>query len=741
MSRKIKWISIVLALVMLVLSINVSPVVGSPGETVRVWVQYKPGQSSTVLGILRASKAQIHYTFSDLDSFVVSLPSKALEGILKNPSVLGVEEDVERYPFAPMQHIPMSEVLSLTTDSIDANGQTVPWGIDAVQARDVWDANRDGAVDQGAPTGSGRTVCIIDTGYYQDHEDLPSAVGGYSQVDDNWARDGYGHGTHVAGTIDGLNNAKGVVGVSPGEISLYIVKYFNDDGAATMASDLVDAINRCADNGANIISMSLGGSRSNGLEKRAFNNLYAQGILHIAAAGNAGDTSYSYPASYDSVVSVAAIDESKLIANFSQQNDQVEIAAPGVNVLSTVPFLNENKVTVDGVTYDANHIEYAAHGTANGALADGGLCDSTGNWSGNIVLCERGVISFYDKVMNVQNSGGAAVIIYNNEPGGFLGTLGEGNSSEIIGLSMSQEDGLNLINNYLGTSASLSSSYNWPASGYEAWNGTSMATPHVSAVAALLWSSDTTLSNVDIREAMNATAYDLGTAGRDNAYGNGLVQAYDALQYLGGGSGTDNPPSIDITNPLGGETVAGTVVITADASDDVGVAQVEFLIDDTTISADEDGSDGWSVSWDTTVFSDGGHTITASATDTIGQTVSDSVSVTVDNNNGGATIDLSVLAYKVRGSLYADLTWSGATSDNVDIYRDGVLITTTTNDGFETDATGQKGGGNATYQVCEEGTTTCSNEVAVNWQVFSTDFIEAKQYRAVQKQDTWTALF
>jgi subtilisin family serine protease len=717
MLKKLQWFSVFLILFVLAFSINTSPVRSAPDDSVRIWVQYQPGQGQAVRSLLQSKKAQFHYAFADLDAYVVSLPSQALAGILNNPHVLGVEEDAKRYPLAPTQRTPFSEALGLSADTVDANGQTVPWGIDAVQARDVWDSNRDGAVDSGAPTGAGRTVCVIDTGYYEGHEDLPAAVGGYSQVDADWTTDGAGHGTHVAGTIDGVNNSLGVVGVSPGEISLYIIKIFDNDGLWTNASDLVAAINQCSDNGANVISMSLGGPRPNGLEKRAFNNLYQAGILHVAAAGNDGNTDDNYPASYDSVISVAAVDESLTVADFSQQTDQVELAAPGVGVLSTVPFVDTSTVTVDGVDYDALHIENAARGTASGTLVDGGLCDTTGTWTGAVVLCQRGAISFYDKVMNVQNSGGAAALIFNNEPGNFLGTLDVGNTSEIIALSLSQEDGTFLFENKLGSVASVYSELSWPTSSYEAWGGTSMATPHVSAVAALIWSANPTLSNQEIREAMNATALELGAAGRDNAYGYGLVRAYDALQYLGGGSGTDEPPSISITAPAAGTTVADIVIITANASDDVGVAQVEFFVDGSSLGFDDIGSDGWSASWDTTAFADGLHTVSAAATDTAGQSASDSVSVTVDNS-GGVTypIDLSVTAYKVRGSQYADLVWSGANTTHVDIYRDGVIVNTTLNDGSETDITGQKGGGTAFYQVCEAGNTTnCSNEVTADW--------------------------
>ena len=194
---------------------------------------------------------------------------------------------------------------------------------------------------------------------------------------------------------------------------------------------------------------------------------------------------------------------------------------------------------VDGVDYLGAHIEYSARGTASGALVDGGLCTTTGAWAGKVVLCQRGDISFYDKVMNVQNSGGAAAVIYNNVPGGFLGTLGEGYSSTIIAISLSQEDGQYLVANKLGSTGVIESTLTQPASGYEYYDGTSMATPHVSAVAALVWSADPTATNAEIRDALVATAEDLGDTGRDTSYGYGLVQTANALEYLtGSGGGT-----------------------------------------------------------------------------------------------------------------------------------------------------------------------------------------------------------
>jgi len=508
---------------------------GVGGGKVRVMVTFAPGAQTQVANALKGAGAEFHYTFADLNTFTVSLPAAALEGIRRNPNVVLVEEDVERYPIG----INASQAAGLALSTLNASGQTVPYGIDMVQARDVWDANRDGVIDSGASTGSNRKICIIDSGFYRDHEDLSGVnVSGYAG-NLTWYQDGSSHGTHVAGTIAAMNNALGVVGVTPGTVNLYIVRVFGDDGAWAYSSTLIDAAYKCRDAGANIISMSLGGSRSNTTEKNGFATLYnSYNILSIAAAGNDGTTAYSYPASYDTVISVAAIDVNKVVADFSQKNNQVELAAPGVGVLSTVPYLDITTLTTDGVTYSAGHIEFSARGTATGALVNGGLCDSVGSWSGKVVLCERGVISFYDKVHNVQLGGGVAAAIYNNVPGGFLGTLGDGNSSTIIGISLTQEDGQYLVANKLGQTATVSSSLTKPASGYEYYDGTSMATPHVSAVAALVWGAKPTATNAEIRQVLQQTAQDLGTAGKDNSYGYGLVQAKAAIDRLGGGGGS-----------------------------------------------------------------------------------------------------------------------------------------------------------------------------------------------------------
>lgn len=138
------------------------------------------------------------------------------------------------------------------------------------------------------------------------------------------------------------------------------------------------------------------------------------------------------------MISVAAVDSNEVVASFSQKNEDVEIAAPGVAVLSTVPWLDLNTLTfADSDSVAGGHVEFSARTTGRaGAIADGGLCDSVGAWSGKVVLCQRGRIDFNTKVRNVRSGGGAAAVIYNNVAidatcGDFAGTLGSGNSSTI----------------------------------------------------------------------------------------------------------------------------------------------------------------------------------------------------------------------------------------------------------------------------------------------------------------------
>ncbi len=512
----------------LLVLLGVSLISYGQAEKVRVYVEFERFSPQAVAAV-RAAGGTVHYEFPRQNAVAVTLPQAAIPGLLRNPNIVNIEEDPIREPYA----------------------QTTPYGIPMVQA------------DQVSFNGSsGMKVCIIDSGYFKNHIDLQD--NGVTSTTDSGTGDpfvdGCGHGTHVAGTVAALDNTEGVEGVvGTGALGLHIVKVFGNNCSWAYSSTLVNAANKCRDAGAKVISMSLGGSFSSRTEQMAFNDLYNQGILSVAAAGNGGNNQKSYPASYPSVISVAAIDASKTVASFSQKNDQVELAAPGVSVLSTVPWLDLNTLTADSTTWTGAYIDGAdrTSGLPGPLFGSSGDKCASGNasYNGRIVLCQRGDISFADKVNNVFNSGGLAAVIYNNinsDPscGVFLGTLN--GTSSIPAIALSCADGAAALA-VSGSDSTVVSQFTNNASGYEPWDGTSMATPHVSGVAALVWSNHLTCSNDQIRTALQNTAEDLGAAGKDNSYGYGLVQAAaanSAVSCSGGGGGgcTLAPPGSPCTD-------------------------------------------------------------------------------------------------------------------------------------------------------------------------------------------------
>ena len=494
--------------------------VAQAADTTRIIIEFKPG--TPAVAAARAAIAQaggrVKVELVRQNAVAVDVPVAAVEALKRHASVASVEEDSKRYPMGP-------------TAPYKA-GQTIPYGIRMVQAD---------LLPQLDKLAGNKTVCIIDSGYSREHEDLKdNIVTGDSDPGGagDWFVDGSHHGTHVAGTIAAMNNKKvGVVGVLPNKkVKLHIVKVFGDDGAWAYTSTLVAASNKCEDAGANIISMSLGGPLPNAAERTNFQRLSDAGILSIAAAGNGGNTLTSYPAGYPAVMSVAAVDENKALGSFSQRNADVEIAAPGVGVLSTVPMGTgvAGSLKVDTVKYDTNALDGSPSVSATAALANFGIGDATDPAvAGKVCLIQRGTVAFSDKVKNCQDSGGVGAVIYNNAPGNFVGTLGTVVTT-IPSVSVSDTDGTALLGQ-LG----LASTVAVGASNYSKFDGTSMATPHVSGVAALVWSYFPTCTGEQIRQTLNKSAMDLGTAGRDTRFGWGLVQAkaaYDRALSMGCGN-------------------------------------------------------------------------------------------------------------------------------------------------------------------------------------------------------------
>ncbi len=536
-----------------------------------------------------------------------------VKGLLNNPHVKLVEQDHVRKP------------LALYNDDIgDAmTQQLTPYAVYQSQADQLaFDAS------------SNMKVCVIDSGLDQSNPDFVwgNITGDNDSGTGNWNDHGGPHGTHVAGTIGAADNGFGVVGMAPG-VPMHIIKVFNAEGWG-YSSDLAHAANLCSQAGANIISMSLGGGGSNSTESNAFADFTAAGGLVIAAAGNDGNSVRSYPAGYSSVMMIGANDNNDQIADFSQfpscttgrgkrqTTDEticVEVTAGGVDTLSTYPadMATSASLAADGSALNTSAMENSGDVTATGYFM--GTAESVdSNAQGKVCVIDRGAISFHDKVLNCENSGGVGAVIINNEAGMLYATLGDTNATSIPAVGAAFEDRSTLLN-------ASNVNVKVGTSDYGFMSGTSMATPAVSGIAALVWSNHPTCTGTEIRDALKATAQDAGAAGKDVYFGYGIVKAKSADDYL-------------------------------------------------TANGCAGGNNG------------GG------------------------DNGGGepSDISLSVNGYKVKGTKRVDLSWSGTTATNVDIYRNGSVIATTANSGSYTDAIGGKGGGSYTYKVCEAGTSSCS---------------------------------
>ncbi len=194
------------------------------------------------------------------------------------------------------------------------------WHLHNINVEGAWDKTK----------GKGVTVAVIDTGVTKVRDLVETEfVKGYDFVNDKEnASDDNGHGTHVAGTIaQATNNNYGVAGVAY-EASLMPLKVLSGYGGGTVA-DIAEAIRFAADNGADVINMSLGGGGESQLMKDAINYAHSKGVVIIAAAGNESQNAASYPARYPKVFAVSALGPDGEKAPYSNYGAGVDISAPG----------------------------------------------------------------------------------------------------------------------------------------------------------------------------------------------------------------------------------------------------------------------------------------------------------------------------------------------------------------------------------------------------------------------------
>ena len=233
------------------------------------------------------------------------------------------------------------KLIPFTVKSVQKTTDERPYGIDQIKAPEMWDQ---------AERGKGVVIAILDTGIDVTHPDLKDRIidGRNFTLEGrvNDITDRNGHGTHVAGTIAGSEDGEGVIGVAP-EADLLICKVLDKDGSGDYRG-ITQAIRWATrwrgPNGekVRIINMSLGGPVPNERQYDAILQACGEGILVVVASGNEGDQDESslelgWPAGYNECITVSACDETKKLAPFSSNSKEVDVMAPGVDVLSTYP--------------------------------------------------------------------------------------------------------------------------------------------------------------------------------------------------------------------------------------------------------------------------------------------------------------------------------------------------------------------------------------------------------------------
>lgn len=454
------------------------------------------------------------------------------------------------------------------------------WGLAKINAPAAWNVT----------TGSTAvTVGIVDTGIATDHLDLSAnVVPGHDFLQaDSDPRDFNGHGTHVAGTIGARgNNGRGVAGVN-WQVSLMPVRVLDGSGSGSNANVTAGLAYACT-HGASIVNASFGGTAYSTAMRDAIAS--CPNTLFVVAAGNDGvsdDRVPHYPCNYGAapdnlpnVVCVAATDTSDTLASFSNYGQSVDLAAPGVNIPSTWP--GYDTLAIEGFESLAHWTPYQVSGLAFGPslLHTGGAFSAADSPGGSYQptteswlirstpmasLAGRiGCRLFYSLRLDTQLNHDYFQIFGSTDGLNFSGSQWSGSTGGVfIGLSsdMSRYDGavaftpaLRLTSNSDGTVGDGGyvddlSLRCLQASGedYGTISGTSMATPHVAGVAALVKAAHPTFTVAQVKAALLGGVDRFGALSGSVATGGRL----NACKSLGGcGSTVFEPPCL-VPNVLG----------------------------------------------------------------------------------------------------------------------------------------------------------------------------------------------
>jgi thermitase len=312
----------------------------APGE---VLVKFKAGTTGEERAAAhRKNDAEVEEIIPDLGVRVVEVPvgkeQSSVAAYERNPNVSFAEVNtIFRIAEAVVPDDPEFNNQWQYNNTGQSGGE-LDADIDALEAWQV----TDGSVPVGSDTVD---IAILDTGIDQEHVDLQAKLSVDNQKDFTGSKtldDMNSHGTHVAGSAAAVtNNGTGVAGTCPA-CSLYNAKVLEEDGSGKL-SWVASGIMWAANHDAEVISMSFGGPSGSDALKKAVNYAWNHDSVLVAAAGNEGSRKPFYPAYYAKVIAVASTDRNDTRASSSNYGKSwVDVAAPGVSILSTLPGNAEN---------------------------------------------------------------------------------------------------------------------------------------------------------------------------------------------------------------------------------------------------------------------------------------------------------------------------------------------------------------------------------------------------------------
>ncbi|TWU33222.1 S8 family serine peptidase [Novipirellula artificiosorum] len=527
-----------------------------------------------------------------------------------------------RMPMAAIQALQNNPLIKRVEPDIqmqafaDPLTQVLPTGIDRI--------NGDQQLE-GDPIAIDVDIAIIDSGIDTTHDDLNVVGGTHFYTTGNWRKsvtvqdnnydDDNGHGSHVAGIAAAKDNDIGVVGVAPGA-RLWSVKVLDENANGSLSS-IIAGIDWVTDRAETIevANMSLGGLGASTIYHDAIKASVEAGVVYVAAAGN----------EYRDILGQDF--------QFGTSDDTIPAVYPEVATISAF-------ADTDGKAGNAGPV--SSLGYADDTFAD------FSNYSNSTRDSNDKLVSWYDD---------------NNH-----GILSPG-----LGIDLMMP-GVDIYSTYKD-------------GGYAVGSGTSAAAPHAAGLAALYIAQNGRAHNAEEVYTIRQALIYGGKGWRDPDEGlyfpdpNYIPDSPDNhtenLGWVADQGPIDHAPTVEITSPVEGTSIAGNVEVTVTANDDVSVTQVEFVINGASLGTDTVESDGWSMMWDTTGLFDGVYEITAIATDTAGQTTSTKISVMLDNVDDLPTValDSDSLAGVLSGTITVTAdAWDDRGVENVQFFVGNELI-------------------------------------------------------------------